>query len=72
MYSVCLLVTVMDLQSICQMLIIRRRTPNFMKTDHVEPVLRQIYMIWNPMTTGLLSYLNINYIISMGFGGLNH
>ena len=72
MYSVCLLIIVMGLQSICQMLIIRRRTQNFMTIDQVEPVLKQIYMIWNPMTTGLLSYVNINYIISMRFGGLNH
>ena len=54
MYSVYLLITVMGLQSICQMLIIHRRTQNFMTIDQVEPVLEQIYMIWNPMTTGLL------------------
>ena len=54
MYSVYLLITVMGLQSICQMLTIHRRTQNFMTIDQVEPVLEQIYMIWNPMTTGLL------------------
>ena len=50
MYSVYLLITVMGLQSILS----NADQQNFMTIDQVEPVLEQIYMIWNPMTTGLL------------------